>query len=372
VQTGGGSGGGGGGSSSIVTSFGSVGGGGTNPQGIERCVAVLLGISSASSSCRRRTWLALFGVSDDPSSPFAPHLAAAADGSEDHQVRLDVNRCLYCHDLPELLSAVSPAPSAAADASLAARRQQLYEVIVGVIRSDACFKYTQGFHDFCAAVLPVIGVGGGVGDDGAVVRAFICAVGRRHLRPSLCDPNLDAASAACSRVFRALFAIDQPLALHLDALAVNPIVCLSWILTLFTHPLSGHKAEVNEVLDFIFASDDDYTVLLSACIIADNASALLQVQDSGDAFKAVLDCPNLSLLRTHRRRSCLCRALQISLSKYARDGVAAAAATAACTAAAAPSMRSAAAGMRSEQAPESETRPCVSLCKIAGLVTLAK
>ena len=344
-------------SSSTGASFINAGCGGIGLQGVERCVAVLLGISSASSSCRRRTWLSLFGVSDEPSPHFAPHAAAAAASSEDEQVRLDVNRCLYCHELPVLPSAASPAPSAEAEASLAARRQELYDVIVSVIHSDASFKYTQGFHDFCAAVLHVIGWGGGFGDEGIVLREFICAVGRRHLRPSLCDSNLDAASAACSRVFRALFEIDRQLAVHLENLAVNPIVCLSWVLTLFTHPLSGHKAEVSEVLDFIFASDDDYTVLLSACIMADNSPALLQVRDSGDAFKAVLQCPSISLLPTHRRRLCLCRALQISLSKYAggRDG--AVAASSACAAAAAPSVRAAAAAIESGPASASAARP---------------
>lgn len=117
-----------------------------------------------------------------------------------------------------------------------------------------------------------------------MLRAFICAVGRRHLRASLCDSSLDQASEACSRVFRALFAIDQQLALHLQALGVSAVVCLSWILTLFTHPLSGHTSQVAEVLDFIFASDDDYLVLLCAFVIADNSQLLMQIRDGGEAY----------------------------------------------------------------------------------------
>jgi hypothetical protein len=236
------------------------------------------------------------------------------------------------------MSAFPAASSAEAEALLAARRQELFDVIMIVLRSDACFKYTQGFHDFCAAVLHVIGSSpdGGGSNGMEVVCAFICAVGKKHLRASLCDANLEAASAACGRVFRALFVMNQQLAMHLESLDVNHIVCVSWILTLFAHPLSGHKSEVTEVLDFIFASDDDYTVLLCACIIADNASSIMQLRDGGEAFKAVLDCPKISLLPSHRRRMCLCQALQISLSKYnqaddsASPAVARAAAAASC------------------------------------------
>ena len=142
--------------------------------------------------------------------------------------------------------------------------------------------------NFCAVVLRVVGhcADESGGDD--VLRAFICAVGRRHLRASLCDSSLDQASAACSRVFRALFAIDQQLALHLQVLGVSAIVCLSWILTPFTHPLSGHTTQVAEVLDFVFASDDDYLVLLCAFVIADNSQLLLQIRDGGDAYIAPL------------------------------------------------------------------------------------
>jgi hypothetical protein len=235
-----------------------------------------------------------------------------------------------------VMSTFPAAPTAESEALLAARRQELFDVIILVLRSDASFKYTQGFHDFCAAVLHVIGISPGDGDGtgmGALC-AFICAVGKRHLRASLCDANLEAASAACGRVFRALFVINEQLALHLESLDVNPIVCVSWVLTLFTHPLSGHKSEVTEVLDFIFASDDDFTVLLCACIIADNASSIMRLRDGGEAFKAVRDCPKTSLLPSHRRRMCLCQALQISLSKYnsADDGASPAAARAAAAA----------------------------------------
>ncbi len=284
----------------------------------ESCIAVLLGISSAASSCRRRTWLSLFGVSDHASASLAPSPAAP----EHNQVRLDVARCLYCHDRAWPLPAAHAASSA--ESCLAARQQQLYNVIISVLRSDPSFKYTQGFHDFCAAVLLVIGAGQeGGGDGGEVLRAFICAVGQKHLRPSMCDANLEAASAACFRVFRVLFVINKQLAMHLQALDVNATVCLSWILTLFTHPLSGNKSDVSEVLDFIFASDDDYIVLLSACIIADNSHSLLLIHDGGDAYKAIQECPKISLLPSHRRRKCLCHALQISLSKYKAESDAA-------------------------------------------------
>lgn len=284
--------------------------------GVERCVAVLLGISSASSSCRRRTWLALFGVRDHAATPRASCADMGSAHADDAQVWLDVNRCLFCHDLSESPSAVHSSPSAA----LAALRGQLHAVIMDVLRSDTSFKYTQGFHDFCAVVLHVINGEQSACDAAEVARDFICAAGRRHLRSSLCDPNLDAAVTSCSRVFRVLLVIDEPLALHMQALDVNPVVCLSWILTLFTHPLSGHTAHAVEVLDFIFASDDDYTVLLCACIIADNSPSLLQIRDGGEAFKAILMCPVTSLLPTHRRRMCLCRALQMSLSKHTSGG----------------------------------------------------
>jgi hypothetical protein len=320
-------------------------------RGVESCVAVLLGISSASSVCRRRTWLALFGVSDCVSSQHASLVDGASAVADDEQVWLDVNRCQFCHDTHESPSVAELSSSAAA--SLALRRQKLHTVIMSVLRSDKSFKYTQGFHDFCAVALHVIDGEQSTNCTGEVARDFICAVGRRHLRASLCDPNLEAAVAACSRVFCVLLVIDQPLALHIQALDVDPIVCLSWILTLFTHPLSGYKPQAIEVLDFIFASDDDYTVLLCACVIADSSSFLLQIRDGGEAFKAILQCPMTSLLPVHRRRMCLCRALQMSLSKHTKCG--GRAAGVANIAAVAPSSNSA--GFSSTHASLSSVRP---------------
>lgn len=249
---------------------------------------------------------------------------------------LDVNRSMCCLDALDLQPSAPSSASAAASALLTQRRQQLHDVIMSVLYSDTAFRYTQGFHDFCAVALHVMDAGRFASDGGQVARDFICAVGRRLLRPSLCDSTLDDAVAACARVFRALLVIDPPLAQHLQAVDVNPTVCLSWVLTLFTHSLSGHVSQAVEVLDFIFACDDDYTVLLCACAIADNSQSLLQIQDGGEAYRAVQSCAVASLLPPHRRRLCLCRALQISLSKYNKvpcdEGVSAAA----CIAAAAP------------------------------------
>jgi hypothetical protein len=144
------SGGGGGGSSSSGRSSSSGGGvcGEAGPRikymGVESCVAVLLGISAASPSCRRRTWLALFDVNDGPNptdiSAHATHAAAERDGP---QVRMDVNRCLYCHLHPPALSAARATSRADAEATLAARQQELYDIVMTVLRSDATFKYTQ-------------------------------------------------------------------------------------------------------------------------------------------------------------------------------------------------------------------------------------
>jgi hypothetical protein len=219
------------------------------------------------------------------------------------QVRLDVDRCLYCYDVPGLSSTgLSPTDSVVL---LEARRQNLFNAIISVLLTDATLKYTQGFHDFCGAVLPVISSGDSERGCSEVTRAFLVAVGLKHLRSSLCDPNLDAAVVECSRVFRVLRTIHMQLALHLEALDVSHIACLSWVLTLFTHPLSGHKAAAVEVLDFIFASDHDYTVVLCACVIADNAALLLHIHDCGEAYKAVLSCPSVSLLHSHRLSSIL-------------------------------------------------------------------
>jgi hypothetical protein len=109
--------------------------------GVESCVAVLLGISAASPSCRRRTWLALFDVNDGPNPPdISAHAAAERDGP---QVRMDVNRCLYCHLHPPVLPAARATSRADAEATLAARQQELYDIVMAVLRSDATFKYTQ-------------------------------------------------------------------------------------------------------------------------------------------------------------------------------------------------------------------------------------
>jgi TBC1 domain family member 20 len=202
---------------------------------------------------RQIAWPILLGPSnaefkDEKETPWedlSPH-------RDEYQVQLDVDRSFVYypdHDTPKQLDA---------------RKKQLSDVIVEVLRRHPFLCYFQGFHDIVQVVLLVLGPSQSTA---AVRRLSILRIRDFML------PNISGAISHLHLLPAILYAADPVLYKHLPS---NTFFAISAILTLYAHDIQEYS-DIARLFDFLLAREAVTSIYLFAAIVLSRKDELLEL-----------------------------------------------------------------------------------------------
>jgi TBC1 domain family member 20 len=162
--------------------------------------------------------------------------------SDEEQVEKDVDRAFVYY------------PSHESENQVAKRKEQLYGLIVQVLRSWPRLSYFQGYHDIVQVFLLVLGLEPAVS---AVERLSLLRI-RDFMLPALGPATLHL------RLLPAiLYAADPELCNHLRP--TQPFYALSATLTLYAHDIQEY-GDIARLFDFLLASEAVASVYLYAAV----------------------------------------------------------------------------------------------------------
>jgi len=161
-------------------------------------------------------------------------------------------------------------PSNDTPKQLDVRRQQLYDVIVEVLRRHPFLCYFQGFHDIVQVILLVLGPSQ---SPAAVQRLSVLRIRDFML------PNISGAISQLHLVPAILYAADPKLSKHLPS---NTFYAISAILTLYAHDIQEYS-DIARLFDFLLAREAVTSLYLFAVIILSRKDELLELDPVEDA-----------------------------------------------------------------------------------------
>jgi hypothetical protein len=201
---------------------------------------------------RQTAWPILLGSRNvEPSEKETPweHLPPHRD---EYQVQLDVDRSFVYypdHDTPKQLDA---------------RKKQLSDVIVEVLRRHPSLCYFQGFHDIVQVILLVLGP---LQSTAAVRRLSLLRIRDFML------PNISGAISHLHLLPAILYSADPVLYKHLPS---NTFFAISAILTLYAHDIQEYS-DIARLFDFLLAREAVTSVYLFAAIVLSRKEELLEL-----------------------------------------------------------------------------------------------
>ncbi|KAK9472792.1 rab-GTPase-TBC domain-containing protein, partial [Dipodascopsis tothii] len=213
---------------------------------------------------RRQAWPILLGCDVEPK--FVEDWTALPPHPDEDQAQLDVNRAFvyYPEDVP--------------DAAMTKKREELWQLIVHVLRKHPRLSYYQGYHDVCQVVYLVFGLRRAL-----PVLEYLTLFRLRDFTM----PSLQPAMEMLQLIPPLIGQIDRPLAQHLAL--TSPVYALSAMITLFAHDVQTY-ADIVALFDFFFAAEDaSLPVYLYATIMVKRRDELLAFgEDEPEMLHAVL------------------------------------------------------------------------------------
>ena len=214
---------------------------------------------------RRRLWLLLLGL--QPSAP--PLLPEPVPQSLLEQLELDVSRSLHHFDArPPVRIAGVPKTIGEGRAALL----RLMSTVLGRHQQQGgggeALHYYQGFHDVASVFLLQVGEGTG----GLMMER----VSLSHMRFATRD-TLDSTREVMALLYPLLLLVSPPLhsLLRTEADIAEPVFCLSWLITWFSHDLHDLD-QLCRLFDFFLATAHPLAALyLSVALIEHRGPELL-------------------------------------------------------------------------------------------------
>ena len=207
---------------------------------------------------RCRAWPILLGFANSDSFTSDTAWRALPEHRDEVQVRLDVDR------------AFSYYPKKASEKDMIALKEQLFDLIVSVLRLHPALCYSQGYHDIAQVFLLVLGQ-----DDARTALTYLSLLRiRDYMLPTL-HPALKHL-----RLLDPIFRQADPiLAEHLLRMRINPYFAVSAILTLNAHDISNYS-DITRTFDFLLAHEPVMSLYLIAAMVISRRDEFLEIDDS--------------------------------------------------------------------------------------------
>jgi hypothetical protein len=278
-----------------------------DPIPLHRIREISLSSGLQNTSFRRRVWPKLLGV--DRFSVVEKWCVNSSDeqkyGCDDimnfrnrltvenrQQVSLDVARSLHEHerqanDRHLCLNKTQRRRSARI---WEGRRQSLQIVIESVLGNRAengadVLHYYQGMHDVVAVIMLVIGTSD---DKGALACACADILLTEFLRDAAAA-TFDSVVACLGSIFPLVSSTDKDVGSAIEASGIDATVCLSWLITWFSHDLKNHLM-VERLFDLMLASHPAMPLYLCASLILRQREAVLQAAAEAPGDFATMHC----------------------------------------------------------------------------------
>lgn len=204
---------------------------------------------------RCRAWPILLGYakSDQPTSATAWN--TLPEHRDEAQVRLDVDRAFNHY------------PKQDSDRAKNARKEQLFDLIVSVLRLHPDLCYSQGYHDIAQVLLLVLGQ-----DEARAALTFLSLLRiRDYMLPTL-EPALKHL-----QLLPAIFKqADPTLAAQLSR--TNPYFAIPATLTLNAHDTTEY-GDIARIFDFLLAHEPVMSLYLIAAMVISRREELLEIDE---------------------------------------------------------------------------------------------
>lgn len=147
-----------------------------------------------------------------------------------------------------------------------ARKQELSDVIVAVLRSHPILHYFQGYHDIVQVLLLVLGADAAVP---AVARLSLLRIRDFML------PSMSGTESHLQLLPSILYSVDKDLYQHLSH--TQPFFALAATLTLYAHDIEEY-GDIARLFDFLLASEAVLPLYLFAAIVMSRKHELEDVE----------------------------------------------------------------------------------------------
>ena len=208
-------------------------------------------------SIRRRAWPILLGyaVSDSKIITRDNTWRSLPEHRDEAQVRLDVDRAFVYY------------PSKDSDKARRARKDQLFDLIVSVLRCHPSLCYSQGYHDIAQVLLLVLGP-----DEAPAALTYLSLLRiRDYMLPSL-TPALKHL-----QLLPAIFKQADP-ALARQLSQTDPYFAISATITLYAHNIEDY-GDIARLFDFILAHEPVMSIYLFAAMVISRRKELLEIDE---------------------------------------------------------------------------------------------
>ncbi|KAI8903542.1 rab-GTPase-TBC domain-containing protein [Gorgonomyces haynaldii] len=165
------------------------------------------------------------------------------------------------------------------------KRSSLEYMITQTCSRFPQLHYYQGFHDICTVFLNVVGM----------EKGLQCVVGASlfWLRDFM-EPRLEQTMQHLDIVMELVERANKRLGAHLKRIPdFQPIFCLSWIITWFSHNLDDLDT-VYRCFDCILSTDPLFPVYMAASIVLEASSAILSLDSDLSSVHGYLSTMDLN------------------------------------------------------------------------------
>ncbi|KAI4743150.1 hypothetical protein E4T50_06437 [Aureobasidium sp. EXF-12298] len=191
---------------------------------------------------------------------------------DEEQVKLDVHRAFVYYPL-SMHSGMGPI----ADAQIEGRKNELSDLITGLLRQHPCLHYFQGFHDIAQVLLLVLGA-----EKAAPLLARLSLL---RIRDYML-PTFSASESHVQLLPAIVYATDPNLCQHLAGL--QPYFAIAATLTLYAHDIEEYGG-ISRLFDFLLAHEAVISVYMYATIAMTRKDELLEYDsDDADMMYAIL------------------------------------------------------------------------------------
>ncbi|KAM3065518.1 GTPase-activating protein gyp8 [Clarireedia jacksonii] len=207
-----------------------------------------------SDEVRRLAWPILLGCSngdDETKGSKASWRELPTHGDED-QVALDVNRSFIYY------------PRNQTSQEIAARKEELSDLIIEVLRCNPYLCYFQGYHDICQVLLLVLSP-----QDRTPSVARLSALRIRDFML----PNLSPALAQLRLIPSIINTVNPRLCTHLSQ--TQPFFALSGTLTMYAHDIQEY-GQIARLFDVLLARETVFSVYMFAQIVLQRSVELFE------------------------------------------------------------------------------------------------